>query len=141
LNCLQPLPFSFLSVMNKIHKTILKWLLLIVGSIFVGLGIIGIFVPILPTTPFLLLAAACFLRSSNKMYHWLLTNRLFGKYFKSYIEGNGISINVKIITISFLWITIIYSAIFFIDGIIIRLILLLIAISVTSHIMLIKNSH
>ena len=126
--------------MKKLLNPILKWLLILAGSIFVGLGIIGIFIPILPTTPFLLLAAACFLRSSNKMYNWLLTNRVFGKYLKSYIEGNGISIKVKIGTISFLWITIISSAFFFTESIIMRLLLIFIAISVTIHIVLIRTS-
>ncbi len=126
--------------MNEIQNPILRFLLVIAGVICVGLGILGIFLPILPTTPFLLLAAVCFIRSSRKMYDWLLTNRLFGNHLKSYLMGKGISRKVKIGTISFLWITIVLSAFFVTDIYIVRLFLLMIALSVTVHIVLIKST-
>ncbi len=126
--------------MNELRNPFLRWVLITAGCICVGLGVIGIFVPILPTTPFLLLAAACFIRSSSKMYEWMLTNRLFGKHLRSYMDGEGVSIKVKIGTLSFLWIAILSSFFFFTDNLIIRLILLFIAISVTAHIMYIKTS-
>jgi len=74
------------------------------------------------------------------MYEWMLTNRLFGKHLRSYMDGEGVSIKVKIGTLSFLWIAILSSFFFFTDNLIIRLILLFIAISVTAHIMYIKTS-
>ena len=68
------------------------------GTFFVGLGIIGIFLPLLPTTPFLLLAAACYARSSKRFYNWLLNNKWFGNYIKNYRERKGIPLQIKIIS-------------------------------------------
>ena len=79
------------------------------------LGIIGIFLPIVPTTPFLLLAAACYARGSERLYNWLMTNKVFGQYIGNYREGKGIPLKVKILSISFLWVAIAVS-IFLIDN-------------------------
>ncbi|MGA1822043.1 MAG: YbaN family protein [Thermoplasmatota archaeon] len=117
----------------------LKIILIILGLLFTGIGLIGIFVPILPTTPFLLLAAACFLRSSDRLYNWLLNNRIFGRYLRNYIEKKGIPIGVKIFTISLLWITILISAFIFIDIIWVRILLIIIAIGVTIHLLMIMT--
>ena len=100
-----------------------------------GLGIIGIFMPVLPTTPFLLLAAACYARSSKKFYNWLLTNKWFGNYIRNYLQGKGIPIQVKILAITLLWLTIVLSVIFAVHSLFIRLLLILIAIGVTLHIL------
>jgi uncharacterized membrane protein YbaN (DUF454 family) len=70
-------------------KNWIRILLVIAGTLFVGLGIIGIFIPVLPTTPFLLLAAACYARSSRKFHEWLLNNRWFGDYIRNYLQGKG----------------------------------------------------
>ena len=64
-----------------------KNLLIAAGTLCVVLGVIGMFIPVLPTTPFLLLAAVCYGRSSKRFYHWLLTNRWFGEYIRNYREG------------------------------------------------------
>jgi hypothetical protein len=116
-------------------------LLIVAGTISSAIGIVGIFVPILPTTPFLLLAAACYLRSSRKFYHWLLNNRFFGAYVRSYLQGRGMPLKIKVLTILLLWVTIACSSIFAVQALIIRVILLLIAIGVTVHIILIKTTH
>lgn len=108
------------------------------GTLSLILGIIGIVLPILPTTPFLLLAAACYARSSKKFYNWLLNNRLLGSYIRNYLEGKGMPIKVKIFTISMLWITILISAFFIIQIIWVRVVLIIIAIAVTIHIILIR---
>jgi uncharacterized membrane protein YbaN (DUF454 family) len=78
-------------------------------------GIIGILVPLVPTTPFLLLAAACYIRGSKSLYNWLINHRLFGAYIKSYREGKGISSKLKIVLIVLIWITIPLSAILIIE--------------------------
>ena len=104
-----------------------------------AVGILGIFVPILPTTPFLLLAAACFIRSSHKNYTWLLDNRFFGSYIKNYIQGKGIPSKIKVITVILLWITIGLSAWFATQEVAIRVILILVAVGVTTHIVLMKT--
>ena len=117
----------------------LKYLLIAIGTLSVALGLLGIFLPILPTTPFLLLAAACYIRSSERFYCWLINNRWLGEYIKNYREKKGIPQRAKIYTISLLWITILASAIFFVDILAIRILLILIAIGVTTHIASIKT--
>lgn len=117
-----------------------KRLLIAAGTISTAIGIVGIFVPILPTTPFLLLAAAFYLRSSQKLYDRLLNNRFIGAYVRNYLRGKGMPRKVKIITILLLWITITCSIIFAVQGLIIRAILLIIAIGVSVHILLIKTT-
>lgn len=111
-----------------------KGLFIITGTICLGLGAIGIILPILPTTPFLLLSAACYLRGSERMYHWLLTNKWFGAYIKNYREGKGIPLSGKISALFLLWLTISYSAVFLLKIIAIRIILFTIAVVVTIHI-------
>jgi len=114
-----------------------RQLLIITGTICVAIGVIGIFIPILPTTPFLLLAAACYLRSSQKFYNWLINNRWFGTYIRNYIEGRGIPVKVKLFTIVLLWVAISIS-IWLAANWIVTVILLIIAIGVTLHIVFIR---
>jgi uncharacterized membrane protein YbaN (DUF454 family) len=120
-------------------RRIKKGILIFLGFLFVGIGILGIFLPLLPTTVFFLLSAYCFSKSSDKFYHWLLHNRWFGSYIKNYREKKGISIRVKIVSISVLWLTILYSAFFFVSNIYVRILLLLIAVGVTIHLVSIKT--
>ena len=117
----------------------LKVVLIIAGIIFTATGMIGVFVPILPTTPFLILAAACFLRSSDRMYHWLLSNRIFGKYLKNYLDKKGIPLGVKVFTIILLWATILLSAFVFVDIIWVSILLVIIALGVTIHLVMIRT--
>jgi len=115
-------------------QRIVKALLLTAGTISLTLGAIGIFLPILPTTPFLLLAAACYLRSSERMHKWLLGNRWFGEYIRNYQEGRGIPLKTKVVAVIVLWVAIFYSAFFALDGFLIaQVILLLIAVGVSIH--------
>lgn len=118
---------------------LLKPLLIVIGFIAVGLGILGMFLPVLPTTPFLLLAAACFAKSSKRFYNWLLSNKWFGTYIKNYREGKGIPLKIKIMSMGFMWITILTTSIFCLENIYIRILLLVIAIVVTIHISTIKT--
>ena len=113
-------------------------LLITLGTFFVGVGIVGIFVPILPATPFLLISAALYARSSARFYDWLINNRIFGQYIKNYREGKGIPLRLKIITITLLWITIGCSAVFAVDIFWIRIMLIIIAAGVTVHIIRIR---
>ena len=113
--------------------------LIIIGTLSVGLGILGIFLPILPTTPFLLLAAACFIRSSDQLYQWLIHHRWFGTYIRNYREYKAIPKITKIITLSLLWLTMGYSIIFIIENLAIQILLFLIGIAVTVHILRMKT--
>jgi len=121
------------------RKKILQKVLIVAGTISVILGVIGIFVPVLPTTPFLLLAAACYLRSSERFYKWLMNNRLFGSYIKNYLEGKGMSLTVKIYTLVFLWAAIGLSIILVSENTILDIVLLAVALGVTVHILLIRT--
>ncbi len=113
--------------------------LIIVGTLAAVIGIIGIFLPLLPTTPFLLLAAACYARSSRRFYTWLLTNRWFGAYIRDYRAGLGVPMKVKASTLALLWATILVSAGFFVDSPHVRAMLLAIALAVTLHVLSIST--
>jgi hypothetical protein len=89
----------------------------------------------LPTTPFFLLAVACYARSSRRFYDWMLNNRLFGSYIRNYREGKVIPLKLKVLTLALLWGTITYSAFFVVDELYWRIILLVIAVGVTIHIL------
>jgi len=140
---------SFISVVehmvNKSNKNeiisnkFFRYLLIIAGTIFLVFGIIGIFLPILPTTPFLLLAAACYARSSQRFYNWLMNNKWFGNYIKNYRDGRGVPLKFKIFTISLLWITILFSIYYVVDNFWVEVILFMIAVGVTIHIITIKT--
>jgi uncharacterized membrane protein YbaN (DUF454 family) len=116
-----------------------KNLLITAGTICVLLGTIGIILPLLPTTPFFLLAAACYFRSSDRFYNWLLNNRILGTYIRNYLEGKGMPVKTKVITLVLLWLTIGLTAVFGIQNVVIRIILVVIASGVSVHIIKIKT--
>jgi uncharacterized membrane protein YbaN (DUF454 family) len=120
-------------------NTIYKGILIASGTIFLIIGIIGIFIPLLPTTPFLLLAAACYIRGSKKFYNKLIKNKWLGEYIKNYQEGRGVPLSMKILTITLLWITIIFSTLIIVTNLYIQILLIIIAIGVTIHILTIKT--
>ncbi len=124
---------------RKIMSKLIRGILIIAGTFFLGFGIIGIFLPLLPTTPFLLLAAACYARSSKRIYNWLLNNKWFGNYIKNYRERKAVLLKIKVLSISFLWIAIGYSVIFVVNILLGKIILILIATGVTIHILSIKT--
>jgi uncharacterized membrane protein YbaN (DUF454 family) len=106
---------------------------LAVGWISVGLGMIGMVLPILPTTCFLLLAGACFARSSPPAWHWLHHNRLFGRYLRDYRECRVIPLRIKVVSLAVLWLTI-GSTVIAVDHLLVRVIVLLVALIVTAHV-------
>lgn len=114
---------------------LMRWLLLSTGWFCVGLGAIGVIMPLLPTTPFLLLATACFARASPPIYHWLLNTRIPGRYIQDYRARLGIPLGAKIMALSLLWITIPGSALWLVPLRPARVLLLLIAIAVSAHLL------
>ena len=92
-------------------RRILKWILFVIGLAAFILGAIGIVVPGLPTTPFMIVAAACFMRSSEKFYKMIINNRLFGSAVKDYLAGNGMPMVAKIWAWVMMWIFSMYALI------------------------------
>jgi len=109
------------------------------GFVSLCLAILGIFLPVLPTTPFLLLSAYCFSRSSRKWHLWLLNHRYFGKIIRDYNERKGVTLGIKIFALSFLWITILLSVIFVVESILLDFLLISIASFVSAHILKLKT--
>jgi len=118
---------------------LVRWILLISGTILLSIGILGMFLPLLPTTIFFILAAWCFARSSEKFYHWLHHNKFFGKYLSNYRRGNGMTIMSKIVSLLILWAGIGYSVIFATSILYIQILLLAIAIGVSWHLLSTKT--
>lgn len=124
---------------RKVTNPLTKGILIGIGVLCVGIGILGIFLPVLPTTPFLLLAAASFIRSSDRFYHRLINNRYLGAYIRNYREKRGMTLKLKLFSITLLWLTILYSAFFAVDTLWISIVLLAIAVTVTTHILMLRT--
>lgn len=116
--------------MNKI----LKALLFVIGTLSIGLGVIGIVVPLLPTTPLLLLGAACYVRSSDNLYMKLLKNKWLGGYIEDFQVKKGITLKNKIISITALWLSMGISLYFAITTLWMSAILVIIALAVSIYI-------
>jgi uncharacterized membrane protein YbaN (DUF454 family) len=101
------------------------------GTFFVGLSFLGIIIPGLPTPPFVILAAYCYLRGSKRHYQWLMNHPLFGKLVEETDSGPRISQGAKKITVYFLWFSIFLSCIFFIHSMPLRMMLFMMGIGVS----------
>lgn len=113
----------------------LKALLISIGTLSIILGVIGIVIPLLPTTPLILLGAACYIKSSEKLYQKLLKNKWLGGYIKDFREKNGISRKNKIISITMMWLSICCTLLFIDISFLIRSILTIIAVTVSAYIL------
>ena len=111
----------------------------ILGLLALGLGIMGIFLPVLPTTPFLLLSAALFLRSNRRLYDWLLNHPELGPYIRNFMVYKAIPLRIKVISVSLVWITLLNCAIFVADRLIFRILFLALATAITIHILSYKT--
>ena len=116
-----------------------KLLLIAFGFVTLLLGIIGVFLPLLPTTPFLLLSAWAWMKSSRRFYEWLVSNKYLGTYIRNYREKRSITVRHKIITLVILWLGIGYAAIFVATRVWLTVLLFAIAVGVTVHLMMLKT--
>ncbi len=114
--------------------------LFVIGTLCVILGIVGIVLPLLPTTPFLLIAAACYAKSSERFHDWLLEHRWFGGYIRDFRSGNGIPIRAKVVAVLTLWTSITFSALFVLNLLVARVALFVVASGVTIYILSLKTS-
>ena len=118
----------------------IKLFLIVLGSIFLGLGFLGIFTPGLPTTPFLLLAAGCYVKSSDRLYSWLLQNKLFGKYIHNFRKTRSIPLRSKILSLIVMWIMICLSIFVFIKPFPVKTIIALLGVIGTFFLLSIPTS-
>lgn len=116
----------------------MKWIFFFCGIIATVLGTIGIIIPLLPTTPLYLLAAICFMKSSQKTYDLFVRNKLFGRYIRNYIEKREISIRNKIFTLVLLWFSMLYTIVL-VEQYWLKSLLGIVLILVTVHIILIRG--
>lgn len=115
-----------------------KYLFVILGSICLGLGALGVAIPVLPTTPFLLIALACYLRSSRRLYDWLIHHKVFGLYLYNYVTYRAVPRLTKVFALIILWVGLITS-ILLVEILFVRLILLAVGIVVSIHILSLKT--
>jgi uncharacterized protein len=114
-----------------------KYAFLVLGTLSLGIGMIGVLLPVLPTTPFLLMASFFYLRSSKRMYNWLVNHKVFGSYIYCYMTYHAISPRTKVGALIFLWATLVFSMVV-IPGLHIKLFLMVVGMAVTTHIILLK---
>lgn len=117
----------------------MKILCIVLGSLSLALGIIGIFVPLLPTTPFLLLTAALYFKASPRLYNWLLHQKHLGPYIRNYRENKAIPLRAKIVSLLLMWGTMLYCIFFLIPFLWVKIVMFLIAAGVTYHILSFKT--
>ena len=115
-----------------------KAVLIFAGTVCVALGVLGMFLPLLPTTVFLLMAAYCYSRSSERFHTWLINNRILGSYIRNYKTGRGMSVRQKVTTFLVLWASIGFSM-WMLSALWVNLLLGAIAIAVSVHILWIKT--
>ncbi len=112
-----------------------KGFYVVLGTLALALGFIGIFLPVIPTTPLVLLAAACYMRGSERLHGWLLESKWFGETIRTYQSGQGLRKATKVRAIGLMWIVITISAVFYVDSLPVRVVMLVTAILVTRYLL------
>ncbi len=131
--------FSTLESNSESNNTFKRHFFNTLGFVSLGLAVVGIILPVMPTTIFVILAAYFFAKGSKRFHDWLLQNKVFGTYLSNYREGKGMSLGSKIFSISFLWVGIIFSVVM-LEITWLKIALLAVAIAVTIHIYIIKTT-
>ena len=117
----------------------MKIVLIVLGSIALVLGVVGVFMPLLPTTPFLLLAAALYFRGSPRLYEWLLNQKRLGPYIRNFREHKAIPLRVKIISVTMVWLTLLYCAYITHERLWLSIMMIVTATGITWHILSYKT--
>lgn len=117
----------------------MKTICIILGTVSLALGILGIFLPLLPTTPFLLLTATLYFKGSPRLYQWLLSQKHLGPYIRNFRENKAIPLRAKVISLVLMWGTMLYCIFFLILLVWVKVLLFLIATGVTYHILSFKT--
>ena len=116
------------------RNPVVRYVLFTLGWISFVLGMIGLLLPVVPTSPFLLLSAACFLRSSPRFYKWLTEHRWWGRYIRYFLDGQGIPRRIKVLILSMLWIMILSSALLIVKIMWVSVTMIIIAAAVSVYI-------
>lgn len=123
----------------RAEHTMVRLFLIAAGVVSLGTGIAGVFIPLLPATPFLLLAAACFARSSPRLYQWLIRHPVLGRHILSYRRYRAIGARTRLGALLALWGTIGYAVVAVTESWWIRIALVLIAVGVSAHLLWLKT--
>lgn len=110
------------------------------GTAFLGIGVVGVVLPVLPTTPLVIASFFCFTKSSKKAEQWISNNRYFGSYIENYETKQGVPLDVKLTSIFFLWAALIVSMVFF-NQIYLFILLIIVGAAVTIHIISFKTKN
>ena len=125
--------------MLKPRSRTARILYIALGCVSLTLGVIGIFLPLLPTTVFLLISAWSWARSSERFYIWLISNKVLGSYIRNYRDEKGVTQRQRILTLAFLWLGIGYTAIFVVSKLWLTLLLFGIAVAVSIHMITLRT--
>jgi len=109
-----------------------------VGTVSLALGVLGVFLPLLPATPFLLLASACYVRGSERLHRRLMGNRLLGGYIRNFQKGRGIPLRAKVLTVALLWASLLFSM-YRVDVLVVDIVLCVIGATTTTLILRMKT--
>jgi uncharacterized membrane protein YbaN (DUF454 family) len=121
------------TVDDRVSGKIMRGVYIIVGTIALVIGAIGLFLPVIPTTPLIILAAACYYRGSERLHAWILSNKWFGETIKNYQAGRGLTRDTKVKAISMMWAMILISTWFFVSNLFVRVVMIGVAIGVTVY--------
>ena len=118
---------------SRVSGKMMRGVYIVVGTIALVIGAIGLFLPVIPTTPLVILAAACYYRGSDRLHNWILSSGWFGETVKNYQEGRGLTRHTKVKAISMMWAMIFISAWFFVSNLFVRVAIICVAIGVTVY--------
>lgn len=118
---------------SRVSGKMMRGIYIVVGTIALVIGAIGLFLPVIPTTPLVILAAACYYRGSERLHNWILSSRWFGETVKNYQEGRGLTRDTKVRAISMMWAMILISAWFFVSNLVVRVAIICVVMGVTVY--------
>ena len=111
----------------------LRGVYIVVGTVALIVGAVGLFLPVLPTTPFVILAAACYYRGSDRLHKWILNSKWFGETIRNFQAGRGLTRGTKLKAISMMWAMIIISTWFYVNGVSARVAMFCVGVVVTVY--------
>jgi uncharacterized membrane protein YbaN (DUF454 family) len=120
---------------NHVKSEFLRWILICCGWFSIVVGVVGIILPLIPTVPFLLLAAACFARSSERFHGWLIEHAQLGPLVRDYLQSGGIPLRVKKMAIGMVWISFPVSAFLFVPVVWLKIVLMASAAAITLYLL------